>query len=129
MYNKTTEDEIKLEALKRLIFLNWYSFVEPSCFKGIRELNEKIAFNSYAVLNDYIKQNKLDKEFTWMLSYYSCWDSIINFLENKFDDLINFVKSVDTSILHIPKHQLPKGTMDNRGQMGIYLKSCYVEMK
>lgn len=30
---------------------------------------------------------------------------------------------------HVPKHQLPKGSMDNRGQMGIYWASLSVEIE
>ncbi len=128
LYYSTSDEIIKIEALKRLIFLNWYSILEPSCFTGIDNLDNKTIFNSFSILNEYIKDNKLDKEFIWMLSYYSCWDWIIlTFSENKLEELTKFVKNVDTSILYIPKHQLPKGSMANRGQMGIYWTSCSVE--
>lgn len=128
LLNTTVDDKIKTEALKRLTFLNWYSILEPSCFTGVDNLDNKIIFISFSILNDYIKDNKLDAEFIWMLSYYSCWDWIIlTFSENKLDELTKFVKNVDTSILHIPKNQLPKGSMDNRGQMGIYWTSLSVE--
>ena len=128
LLNTTADDKIKTESLKRLTFLNWYSILEPSCFTGVDNLDDKTIFNSLSILNDYIKDNKLDAEFIWMLSYYSCWDWIIlTFSENKLDELTKFVKSVDTSILHIPKNQLSKGSMDNRGQMGIYWTSVSVE--
>jgi len=85
-------------------------------------------FESYSILNDLLTKSKLDKEFHWMLSYYSSWDYIIlGFSENKLIALTEFVKSVDTSVLHAPKNQLQKGAMDNRGQMGIYWKICSVE--
>ena len=130
LFDTTIDDKIKLETLKRLTFLNWYSILEPSCFTGVDNLDNKTIFNSFSILNSYIKDNKLDSEFVWMLSYYSCWDWIIlTFSENKLDELTKFVKSVDTSILHVPKHQLPKGSMDNRGQMGIYWTSCSVEQE
>lgn len=118
----------KLEILKRLIFLNWYSLVEPSCYTGIEELDTQVSFESYAILNEYIKQNKLDTEFKWMISYYSCWDfTILNFSRNKLDFLTNFVENVNTTVSHNPKNELNKASMDNRGQMGIYWKSCSVE--
>lgn len=125
LLNTTADDKIKIEVLKRLTFLNWYSILEPGCFTGVGNLDKQTIFNSFSILNDYIKENKLDPEFIWMLSYYACWDWIIlTFSENKLDELTNFVKTVDASILHVPKHQLPKGSMDNRGQMGIYWISC-----
>lgn len=127
----TTSDEIiKLEALKRLIFLSWYSYTEPSIFTGIESLNNEIMFNSYSILNDYIRANKLDKELEWMLKFYSSWDwAILNFSENRLSDLTKFVKAVDTSVSSYPKHQLQKGTMDNRGQMGLYWISMQVELE
>lgn len=128
LFNTTADEKIKCEALKRLTFLNWYSIAEPICFTGVGNLDKDTIFISFSILNDYIKNNKLDTEFIWMLSYYSCWDNIIlTFSENKLDELTKFVKSVDTSVLYVPKHQLPKGAMDNRGQMGIYWRSCSVE--
>ena len=36
--NSATCKPLKLEALKRLIFLNWYSMIEPSCFTGFKTL-------------------------------------------------------------------------------------------
>lgn len=118
----------KLEVLKRLIFLNWYALIEPNCYTGIHDLDESTVFESYAILNDYIIHHKMDKEFTWMLSYYSCWDfTILPFSESRLDALTRFVKTVDTTVLYAPKKQLPKGAMDNRGQMGVYWISCSVE--
>jgi hypothetical protein len=128
LFKTTSNDKTKSEALKRLTFLNWYSILEPSCFTGVDTLDNSTIFNSFSFLNDYIKDNKLDTEFIWMLSYYSCWDWIIlTFSENKLDEVTKFVKSVDTSILHVPERKLPKGSMDNRGQMGVYWSSCSVE--
>ena len=77
LLNTAADDKIKSEALKRLTFLNWYSILEPSCFTGIDNFDNKIIFNSFSILNDCIKDNKLDAEFIWMLSYYSSWDWII----------------------------------------------------
>ena len=117
----TADSKIKLETLKRLTFLNWYSILEPSFLTGIGNLDNSTIFNSYAILDGYIKDNKLDEEFIWMLSYYSSWDWIIlTFSENKFHDLTNFVKNVDTTVSQIPKDQTAQRTMNNRGQMGIY---------
>ncbi len=129
LFHQQTDENNKLETLKRLIFLNWYSLAEPSCYTGIEELDAQVTFESYAILDEYIKQNKLDTELKWMLSYYSCMDFIIlMFTENKLNSLTNFVKNVNTSVLHTPKNELPKGSMNNRGQMGIYWISQSVEI-
>lgn len=128
--NETTEFQIKLECIKRLIFLHWYSLSEPNCYTGIQNLDNAIILNSYELLNNFIKHNKLDEELSWMLSYYSTWEWVIlPFSENNLTELTKFVKGVDGSILNVPENRLPKGSMDNRGQMGIYYKSRRVEIQ
>lgn len=128
LFFNTESEETKLEILKRLVFLNWYGIIEPSCFTGIQDLDSSIISESYSILNEYLIRHKIDIEFKWMLSYYCSWDfAILTFSENNLCVLTKFVKEVDISILHAPKKALPKGTMDNRGQMGIYWTSCLVE--
>jgi hypothetical protein len=122
--NTTIDQVTQIEALKRLAFLNWYSILEPGFLTGVEDLDQATIFKSYTILDEYIKEKRIDDELKWMLSYYSSWDYIILlFCENKLDSLTAFVKNVDTSILHFPKYKLPKGTMDNRGQMGLYWAS------
>lgn len=130
LYFRIDYEAAKLEILKRLIFLNWYAQVEPSCYTGIEDLDNATVSESYSILNQYLIDGKIDAEFKWMLSFYSSWDyTILPFSENKLEALTAFVKGVDTSILSCPKNQLPKGVMDNRGQMGIYWISMSVEKK
>ena len=120
---------IKLEVLKRLTFLNWIFMLEPDFFTGIIELDESTVFNSYEILDIYIRKDKLDDELTWMLKYYSAWEYIIyNHSEGRLDALTTFAKSADTSESGLPRRKLPKGTMDNRGQMGIYWKQHVEEI-
>ncbi|MBE5318727.1 hypothetical protein IM793_06145 [Pedobacter sp. MR2016-19] len=130
LYFRIDDEAAKLEILKRMIFLNWYALVEPSCYTGIEDLDNATVSESYSILNQYLIDGKIDTEFKWMLSFYSSWDyTILPFSENKLEALTAFVKGVDTSILSCPKNQLPKGVMDNRGQMGIYWISMSVEKK
>lgn len=130
LLSQTENADIQLETLKRLVFINWYMLSEPAVFTGINELDDAVIVASYQWLNQYILEDKLDKEFHWMLSYYSCWDyAILMYSEPDMACLTDFVKSVDTNTLHVPKGQLPKGTMDNRGQMGHYWISCAVEIE
>jgi hypothetical protein len=115
--------ETALESLKRLIFLNWYSILEPSFLTGMENLNNDTIFKSFAKLNDYIHNNKLDEEFKWMLSFYSSWDYLIlTYSENKLPALTNFIKSINHTLSHIPA-ELSEESMRNRGQMGIYWTS------
>jgi len=117
LFFNTAQEETQLEILKRLIFLNWYAMVTPPWCSGIQDLDRSTVFDSYAILNDYLSNNKIDEEFKWMLSYYSSWDfAILSFSEDKLSALTNFVKEVDPSILHAPKKELPKGTMITEGR-------------
>jgi hypothetical protein len=123
IYEEASDEYIKLETLKRIVFLNWESIVEPEYLTGIKELDATAIFKSYKILNEYIIDNKLDEEFIWMLSHYSAWKFVIfNYTENKLSELNSFVNAADTNVLSFPQKTLDKGVMDNRGQMGIYWK-------
>lgn len=124
LYNYSTEDRIKNEALKRLIFLNWYVQVEPSIYTGLGDLDREIMYNSFVQLNSLINKGLLDFEFHWMLSYYSCWEwTILDFCKNGLENLKDFVITVDQSVSSIPREILQKDSMYNRGQMGLYWQS------
>ncbi|HEY8780238.1 MAG TPA: hypothetical protein VIM16_01380 [Mucilaginibacter sp.] len=123
IYKQSDDEFIRLEALKRPIFLNWYYALEPDFLTGIKKLDSVTMFNAYKILNDYIKEEKLDAELTWMLKFYSSWEYIIfEYSKDKLNVLTSFVEEVDTTKLNFPEKQLDKGVMDNRGQMGIYWK-------
>jgi hypothetical protein len=129
LFNSAPDDSIKLEALKRLIFLNWEAEIEPSFLTGLEDLDTCVVATSYALLNEYIIQNKLDNELTWMLSYYSSWSDMIPFFSDiDLPGLKTFVEGVDTSILKIPPNLSKNSRMNNRGQMGIYFLSMSKEM-
>ena len=122
LFDDTSEPIVKLEALKRLTFLNWYAMVEPSCFTGIGEFDEKTVYAAFVRLNTYIIQHQLDHELQWMLSYYACWDWVLlTYAEPNLAELTAFIKSVDTSISHFKQNRPEE--MDNRGQMGLYWQS------
>jgi hypothetical protein len=130
LYDTSSDLSIKVEALKRLIFLNWYSVTEPVWFTGINELDASTVTDAYIRLNDFMTSYGLDEEFKWMLSVYSCWDYLVlPYVAPASYTLIDFVTNVDKTLRHSPHHQLTNGTMDDRGQMGIYWQSCSVEVK
>jgi hypothetical protein len=120
IFDEADDESTKLEAMKRLIYLNWESIVEPDWLTGIDDLDEAVIMEAYTILNDYMTQGKFDTEFTWMLSHYAVWDyAILQFVEDKLFDLTQFVKTIDISKKKFPQ-ELPAGTFENRGQMGIY---------
>lgn len=124
IYYQSNIEAIKIEALKRLIFLNWYYMLEPNWITYINELDNNTMLSAYEILNNLIKAEHLDDEFKWMLSFYSSWDFIIfQFSEDKLPELTSFVNKVDNTIFHCPKKSIIDSTMVNRGQMGIYWKS------
>jgi hypothetical protein len=120
IFHEAEDEATKLEALKRLVFLNWNLIVETDWLTGIDDLDEAVIMESYTILNDYMTQGKFDVEFTWMLSHYAVWDyAILQFAEGKLAELTQFVQTIDISKKKFPK-ELPAGTFENRGQMGIY---------
>ena len=128
LFLSTKNDVEKLEILKRLTFLNWYSFTEPSFFTGIEDLDKSIIFKSYSILDDYLTTHKIDRELRFMLSHYSSFEwAILEFSEGKLNELTRFVKKS----FHIPfetlNHKIIKEEMQNRGMMGIYWSSIIRE--
>ncbi|UOQ76386.1 hypothetical protein MUN84_17780 [Hymenobacter sp. 5516J-16] len=92
LLEQTGSADLQLEALKRLVFLNWYMYAEPSIYTEINELDEVVVAASYLWLDRYIMEGKLDQEFTWMLSYYSCWEyAILGYSKPNLKALTQFV--------------------------------------
>jgi hypothetical protein len=122
LYKSSDEAAIKTEALKRLIFLNWFYMAEPGMLTNITHLDDDTMFAGYEILNDLIQIDKLDDEFKWMLAFYSKWDhTILEFSEDDLDALTAFVKQNRVMPRQPPAKELIEGKMDNRGQMGKYL--------
>ena len=99
-----------LEALKRALFLYWYSCSEPNELSGIPSLGDDLPFEVLGMINDLAQKGELDTELKWMLPYYySITDWYIDRFEG-FDKLKKISKEPDSSF-------------DNRGQLGKYWKS------
>jgi len=127
---RAVEEPLKLELLKRLTFLSWYSLLEPSFLTGIGALSVDGIFTTYGLLDAHLREHQPDNELRWMLSFYSSWDYILlHFSEPRLPTLTAFVKAVDSTVYHVPERQLPQHAMDNRGQMGIYWQSMRVEVE
>jgi len=101
-----------LEALKRALFLYWYSCSEPNELTGILMLDEGLIIEVLTMVNELAQKGELDTELEWMLPYYySITDWYIDRFKG-FDELKKISKEpeLDTSF-------------DNRGQLGNYWKS------
>ncbi|WP_131494650.1 hypothetical protein [Flavobacterium aquatile] len=107
-----------IEALKRGLFISWFSFSEPTFLTGINELDKNAEENIVKEINVRIKNNSLDSELNWMIDYYKDWDYI-------FKEYYNY-EHFKTKIMNKEETKLPKiekQKMENRGQMGIYWSS------
>ncbi|MGI8843528.1 MAG: hypothetical protein ACR2HZ_07510 [Gemmatimonadaceae bacterium] len=58
------------EALKRAVFLVWYSGVEPPVVSGIAELPEIEARAALDALDAVCRADQADEELRWMLAWY-----------------------------------------------------------
>lgn len=122
LYKSCDDAPVKTEALKRLIFLNWYYMAEPGLLTNIPQLDDDTMFEAYRILNGLLKDGAPDEELNWMLAFYSKWDyTILQFAEDGLDELTAFVKNNRWEIRQPPAKEWITGKMDNRGQMGRYL--------
>ncbi len=112
----------EIEALKRGLFIQWYSLTEPNYLTGISELDEKAEWKIITSLNRHIDQKTIDSELTWMLNYYLSWDWVFD----QYKDIVEFNKTNDTEECSLPK-QIDQQKMNKRGQMGIYWNSIIRE--
>jgi hypothetical protein len=111
--------ENNLEALKRALFLTWYSRTEPSFLTGIEELHMESEAKVIKVVDNRISQHTTDYELDWMIDYYSTWDFAFENIGayNEFQSRLR-----RTEKLKWPKY-LDNEAMKGRGQMGIYWNS------
>ena len=103
-----------IEALKRAIFLQWYSMSEPSYLTGIEEINYDNISIVLKNLKFRLDNEKVDSELLWMLNYYFGWDDIFDMYLNEFN--YKEYKLEDHNVPIIYKNI-------KRGQMGRYWNS------
>ncbi|MCK4664289.1 MAG: hypothetical protein KAT68_15580 [Bacteroidales bacterium] len=135
-YASLIDDEnFGLEALKRALFIQWIGHLEPSCFTGIESeyktdkeyyigIDRNAELKIVEKLNFLVKENKLDAELKWMFEYYSGWDWLFD--STKFGHLYYLNNLIKENKFHNRTPEFEKiniKTMENRGQMGEYLKS------
>lgn len=106
------------EALKRGLFLCWYSRTEPSCFTGIGDLDPKAEEAIIHTLDRRFSKNISDYELDWMLSYYSSFE----FVFGRFTNYKSFYSKLTHWKTEMPD-SIDREEMSTRGQMGIYWNS------
>jgi len=110
--------EGELEALKRTLFLYWYSRSEPKELCGIPILDEGLIIEVLGMVNNLAQKDELDTELKWMLTfYYSLTDWYIDRLEGFYE-----LKEASKGNESLWEQFCPKSSFSNRGQLGIYWK-------
>jgi len=119
-YVELANNEKNIEALKRAIFIQWYSLSEPSCFTGIRDLSEEAENLSLKILEKLISENKIDNEFNSMLFHYKEVNDIAFIKFKNHQILKDYLMNIPQ---HNPNETLSKFSFNNRGQLGNYWNS------
>ncbi len=95
-----------LEALKRALFIQWYSVSEPSCFSGISNLAEKSEKGIFQILTS---GSLHDPELTYMLQHYQAVNP-------------GYMATLKKTLSGKPRSEFLVNTT-KRGQMGDYWHS------
>jgi hypothetical protein len=69
-YAELAERTGNLEALKRALFLQWYTVSEPPCFTGLSDMDPQAEAIIFRLLEQMLTVGRLDNELAWMLPYY-----------------------------------------------------------
>ena len=118
-YAKICEQNI--EALKRGLFISWFSISEPTFLTGISELDKNAEEKIISKIDKKIKTKSLDSELNWMIDYYKDW----NYVFENFKNFESFYSKINSEeITEMPKYD--KQEMKSRGQMGIYWSSLQI---
>ena len=124
-------DATRLEALKRLIFLAWYSLNEPPFNSGLNYYDPDLQRSSYALLEVHLATTApLDRELRWMLDHYAAFwdDNLLPAITGlPLPTISAFIAAKNPAVYLVPERQLPPGTMAHRGQLGLYWQSLGVE--
>lgn len=108
-----------LEALKRSLFLIWYSVAEPIFQSGIGDLSIESTELTINKIEKTLLNNESDNELEWMLSYYSNWKYVFE----RFDNCPELQKRLNGNIKTTLPEWINRDDMNNRGQMGHYWNS------
>jgi hypothetical protein len=115
------DQAIALEALKRAVFLAWYSFKAPSIDSGIAELPESSVRDVMQVLDSAISGARTDSELRSMLAWYHAHFGYVFEHFGPVRDLESFVCGV--AIDQIGAQLGPVAGFAGRGQLGVFWAS------
>ncbi len=123
-YNKIFNEYVNLhkkdlEALKRCLFLYWYSASEPSCFTGLGEFDNEEIEKVLNTLDRRLSQGITDYELEWMLGYYSNW----NYIFEPFSEFKFILEKINKKNRKEMPDEIDRIEMGKRGQMGKYWNS------
>jgi len=107
------------EALKRSLFLMWYSLSEPDWLTGIGELDKEAEERTLKILDRRLKHGITDYELDWMIDYYSGWDYIFE----RFSDFKYFQNRLKSKSKTELPDEIDRMKMVQRGHMGRYWNS------
>jgi hypothetical protein len=113
-----SESVLNLEALKRAIFLQWYSIAEPFVYTGLKDFDRHTQKNNLQVFIKYEDEGKIDIEFCMMFLHYY---AISDWYFNNFFDFSPIVARLLDKKKEYANFIFPE--MINRGQMGRYWQS------
>ncbi|WP_420379375.1 hypothetical protein [Gilvibacter sp.] len=108
-----------IEAVKRGLFISWYSKVEPIGLTGIGFLQREAEEQIFRNIDQRLGSKNVDFELEWMLDHYSAW----NFAFGSISEFSNLKKQLEREIKIVPPSLVEMSEMNGRGQMGLYWKS------
>lgn len=110
-----------LEALKRALFLYWYSWAEPNQLSGILGLDENLVEETLQMVDDLARSGELDKELKWMLPHY--YEDTSLYLDHSWRDKFPYLHKASEETPDVSEERCLDLSYDNRGQLGEYWKS------
>jgi hypothetical protein len=108
-----------IEALKRAVFIQWYSTMEPQFLSGIKQIDEQSANTAMDEVRRLVITEIIDEEFLWMLV---CYYQISNRFLYPPERYYEVIRKIDS----LPPWKAETGykfVFTNRGQMGRYWQS------
>ena len=109
------------EALKRALFIQWFSLCEPAIYSGINEIDGHAELTVLTWLDQLLSAGQADAELTCMLRYYATWEYV--FQRPEFRHLLvlqAFVESTTSANGFPTALPIQLAIMAERGQMGAY---------
>lgn len=119
-------DSERPEALKRAVFLVWFSAVEPSPFSGIAELPDAYAREVMLALEADARAGRLDEEFRVMLAWYH---SIFAFPFELFGATRDTSEVIREVAPDAWRHRFTAAQFAERGQLGHYWRSLLAGLR